>query len=323
MDHDPGRSFGRRARQYTRVRRTGVLISAVAAFAILGGAGLVGIGMMRDGSGTVLPLAGSFGDTPTPTASPTPTGPSPEEIAAQKHAAAVKSLNAALAKYAKSAPEFSVAVLDKKTGDLYSYRGSERYETASVVKVQVLACLLLTAQDKDRKLNSTEMSLAKRMIQASDNNATTALFDRLGQASTVSKCNKRLGLTKTTVNHSWGLTKTTVTDQVKLLSQLVNTKGPLNSYSRDLAYSLMSTVEKDQDWGVPAVATTGEDATVKNGWLQRSTESNRWIINTVGRVTGGDTDVSIAVLSHENSSMSGGISVVQKAAKLTRQYLKY
>jgi hypothetical protein len=57
--------------------------------------------------------------------------------------------------------------------------------------------------------------------------------------------------------------------------------------------------------------------------LQRSTEGNRWIINTVGRVTGGDTDVSIAVLSHRNSSMSGGIAVVQKAAKMTRQYLKY
>jgi beta-lactamase class A len=295
----------------------------VAAFAILGGVGLVGVGMLRDGPGGVLPLAGTFGDTPTPVASPSPTGPSPEEIAEQKHAAAVKSLNAALAKYAKTTPEFSVAVLDKKTGDLYAYRGSERYETASVVKVQVLACLLLTDQDKDRKLSSAELALAKRMIRASDNAATTSLFSRLGRAPAIGKCNKRLGLKQTTVNNSWGLTKTTVTDQVKLLSQLVNTKGLLNDYSRDLAYSLMSTVEDDQDWGVPEVATTGEKATVKNGWLQRSTEDNRWIINTVGRVTGDDTDVSIAVLSHENSSMPGGISVVQKAAKMTRQYLKY
>jgi beta-lactamase class A len=305
------------------VRRTGVWISAVAAFAILGGVGLVGVGMMRDGSGSVLPLAGTFGDTPTLTASPSPTGPSPAEIAERKHAAAVKSLNAALAKYAKTTPEFSVAVLDKKTGNLYAYRGSERYETASVVKVQVLACLLLTDQDKDRKLSSAELSLAKRMIQASDNAATTSLFNRLGRASAITRCNKRLGLKQTTVNNSWGLTKTTVTDQVKLLSQLVNTKGLLNDYSRDLAYSLMSTVEEDQDWGVPAVAATGEKATVKNGWLQRSTEDNRWIVNTVGRVTDDDTDVSIAVLSHENSSMPGGISAVQKAAKLTRQYLKY
>jgi hypothetical protein len=43
----------------------------------------------------------------------------------------------------------------------------------------------------------------------------------------------------------------------------------------------------------------------------------------VGRVTGDDIDVSIAVLSHNHATMPGGISVVEKAAKMTRQYLKY
>ena len=299
----------------------------MAAFAILGGVGLVGVGMMRGGDGGgVLPLAGTFNDSPSPTAAPTPAGPSPEELAAQKRAAQVKALNAALKKYAATVPEFSVAVLDRTTGQLYSFRGTERYETASVVKVQVLACLLLTAQDNDRDLTSTEVSLAKRMIRASDNDATSSLFSRLGRASAIGKCNKRLGLTQTTVASSWGLTKTTVNDQVKLLAKLVDTKGPLDAESRDFAFDLMSTVDPDQDWGVPAVAKAGEKKTVKNGWLPRSTEGNRWIINTVGRVAGddtGDADVSIAVLSHGHSSMSGGIKVVEKAAKLTRQYLKY
>jgi hypothetical protein len=276
---------------------------------------------MHRGSGDGVSLAGTFGNSPA--ASPTPTGPSPAELAKRKRAAQVKSLNAALTKYAATVPEFSVAVLDKKTGQRYSFRGSETYETASVVKVQVLACLLLTAQDHDRGLTSNERSLANRMIQASDNNATTALFTELGRAPAITKCNKRLGLTSTKVSDSWGLTRTTVNDQVRLLSELVDTKGPLSSASRKLAFTLMSTVEADQNWGVPAVARTGEKTTVKNGWLQRSTENNRWIINTVGRVTGDDTDVSIAVLSHNNASMPGGITVVEKAAKLTRQYLKY
>ena len=85
----------------------------------------------------------------------------------------------------------------------------------------------------------------------------------------------------------------------------------------------MSTVDEGQDWGVPSVAKAGETTTVKNGWLARSADNNLWIINTVGRVTGGSTDVSIAVLSHNNASMSSGEAVVQKVAKLTRQYLKY
>jgi beta-lactamase class A len=293
---------------------------------ILGGAGLVGLGMRADEPGAQLPLAGVFEDTSAsaaPTASPTPTGPSPEELAAQERAKRVKALDAALKKYAASAPEFSVAVLDKKTGKRYSYRGSETYETASVVKVQVLGCLLLTTQDHDRGLSGTELSLAKRMIRLSDNDATTALFSRLGKAPAVQSCDKRLGLTQTKVNSSWGLTRTTVNDQVKLLSQLVSTTSPLSASSRKLAFTLMSTVDEAQDWGVPAVAEAGETTTVKNGWLPRSADNNLWIINTVGRVTGGDTDVSIAVLSHDNASMDGGIKLVEKVAKMTRQYLKY
>jgi beta-lactamase class A len=297
----------------------------VAAVGVLGGAGLVGVGMSHDAEGAGKSLAGTFLDAQTTKVTPsaTPTGPSPEELAAQERAKQTKALDAALKKYAATAPEFSVAVLDKKTGLKYSFRGTEKYETASVVKVQVLACLLLTAQDKKRDLTSTELALAKRMIRLSDNDATTSLFAQLGKASGISRCNKRLGLTQTSVNSAWGLTRTTVDDQVKLLSELVDANGPLDTDSRKLAHTLMSTVDAAQDWGVPAAATTGDKFTVKNGWLPRSTESNRWIINTVGRITGSDTDVSIAVLSHNHASMSGGISVVEKVAKMTRQYLKF
>jgi len=307
------------------VQRTGVWISAVAAFAILGGVGLVAVGMMRHQhtDGGTVPLAGTFDEAQALAASPTPTGPSPEQIAATKRAAQVKALNAALTAYAKTVPEFSVAVLDRRTGARFSFRGTTKYETASVVKVQVLSCLLLTAQDKDRSLTSAELALAKLMIRASDNDATTSLFLRLGEASGLTSCNRRMGLTATRVSSSWGLTRTTVNDQVKLLSQLVDTRSPLTVKSRNLAFDLMSTVERDQNWGVPVVAAAGEKTTVKNGWLPRETEGDKWIINTVGRVTDGDTDVSIAVLSHDNASMPSGIKVVEKAAKLTRQYLKY
>jgi len=294
----------------------------VAAVGVLGGAGLVGLGMGGGSGGGVLPLAGAFRDQAAAgKASPAPTGRSPGELAAQERAKRSKALDTALQKYAATVPEFSVAVLDKKTGAKYSFRGSEKYETASVVKVQVLACLLLTAQDNDRDLSSTELALAKRMIRLSDNDATTSLFTRLGKAPAINKCDKRLSLTQTTVNSAWGLTN--VDDQVKLLAQLVSTKSPLDEDSRELAHTLMSTVDDAQDWGVPAAAQSGEDFTVKNGWLPRSTESNRWIINSVGRITDDDTDVSIAVLSHGHTSMPGGISVVEKAAKLTRTYLKY
>jgi beta-lactamase class A len=294
-------------------------ILSLATVGVLGGAALVGVGLLRGGDG-VQPLAGTFNDPPKSSAS---TGLTAAQKAAQERATRVKALDVALQKYAATQPEFSVAVLDRKTGQRYAFRGTEQYETASIVKVQVLACLLLTAQDKHRDLTANELSQAQLMIRQSDNDAATALFGHLGKQTAIGACNKRLGLTETTVNTAWGLTKTTVDDQVKLLSQLVNAKGPLDADSRKLAYTLMSTVVADQDWGVPAAATTGEKSTVKNGWLARSADNNLWIINTVGRITGGDTDVSVAVLSHNNTTMDGGIAMVEQVAKMTRQQLKY
>jgi beta-lactamase class A len=315
-------------RQYARVRRNGIAIFAVATAVILGGGGLVALGLGGKDTASLSPSSLIHGDlpsSPSRSASPSPTGPSPEELAKAARAKQVAQLNAALKKLDATSPEFSVAVLDKKTGEKYAYRGTEKYDTASIVKAQILACMLLKDQDADRDPTSGEMALAKPMIRLSDNNAATSLFQHVGGRSAVTKCNKRLGLTQTVVNSSWGLTKTTADDQIRLLSELVDTKGPLDSDSRKTAFGLMSTVDKSQDWGVPSIARSGETAIVKNGWDTRSADGGLWAVNTIGRVTSddGDVDVSVAVLSHDNRSMDGGVTLVQKVAQLTRQYLKY
>lgn len=288
----------------------------VAAVIVLGGVALLTKGVLGSEGAAATFLTGD-------TSSPSPTGPSPEELARIAWQKKTVALDAALKKYAATVPEFSVAVLDKKTGQTYAFRGDEKYETASIVKVQVLSCLLLTNQDAGRKLTSQEDAWAKNMIRNSDNDSTTALFNKLGRQSAIQACDKRMGLTQTTVNKQWGLTTTTVKDQVRLLAQLVADDSPLSDKSREYAHTLMSTVNPAQQWGVPAAAKDGEQFTVKNGWLDRSTENGLYIINSVGRITGDDVDVSIAVLSHLNKSELSGHKVVETAAKLTRTHLKY
>ncbi|MBL7255409.1 serine hydrolase [Actinoplanes sp. LDG1-01] len=286
---------------------------------ILGGGGLIALGMGGDGEGGGVTAALTGGKANKPA------GPSPEELARLERAKRAKQLDAALKLVAAETPDFAVAVIDKKTGQAYQYQGTTKFDTASIVKAQILACELLQAQDKDREPTDGEMALATPMIQLSDNNATTELFEHLGGKSAITKCNKRLGLTQTTVNRAWGLTKTTATDQVKLLSRLVDSRGPLDADSRKTAFSLMNTVADDQDWGVPSVAKQGETSTVKNGWDTRSADGGLWAINSIGRVTSSDgtVDVSLAVLSHNNQSMDSGIALVEKVAQLTRQHLKY
>jgi beta-lactamase class A len=311
------------------VPRSRTLIVTVAASAMLAGVGLIGLGV-RGGTGLadVLPTgvtrsaaAAAAGAPPTP--SPGPSGPGPQDAAKQQRAKREAALTKALKKFADTAPEFSVAVLDNRTGALYSYRGKETYETASVVKVDVLAALLLDAQDDGRDLTPNELSLAQRMIRASDNDATTALFGVIGRTGGLSRANRRLGLTTTTVSPAWGRTRTTVTDQVALLGELTDPDGPLDAESRKLILGLMRTVNADQRWGVTAAARDGERTAVKNGWDTRSTDGGRWIINSVGRITGDDVDVSLAVLSHGHGSMNPGVDSVEKVARLTRTHLKW
>jgi hypothetical protein len=306
------------------VQRSRFVLLGVAVAVVLSGCGH-GTDQAASTASSPVWVSDSASASPSPSVTPSPTGPGADELAKAKRADQVKKLNAALAKVADSAPDFSVAVLDKKTGQTYAYRGTVAYDTASIVKAQILACMLLHDQDAGHGPTSGEMALAKPMIRLSDNNAATSLFQHVGGRSAVLKCDHRLGLTHTVVNSSWGLTRTTANDQIKLLSQFVDTAGPLKSSSRKTIFTLMSTVSDAQHWGVPSIARSGETWTVKNGWDTRSADGGLWAINTIGRIIAADghVNVSVAVLSHDNRSMSSGVALVQKVAKLTRQYLAY
>ncbi|MFB7480556.1 serine hydrolase [Streptomyces anulatus] len=194
------------------------------------------------------------------------------------------------------------------------------YVTASIVKVDILAALLLQSQDAGRHLTARERALAEPMIRNSDNAATTALWHEIGGAPGLEAANKRIGLTATKAGHGakWGLTQTTASDQIRLLlcvfdgSATSKTNSPLNKESRAYIQSLMSRVVSDQAWGVSAAS--GSNHALKNGWLQR-TASGLWDINSVGRVTVDGHSYLVAVLSDGSPSMNEGISMVERAAR--------
>lgn len=232
-------------------------------------------------------------------------------------------LTAALDKYAASKPEFALAVLDNRTGRMYSYEGTKRLEMASIVKVDILAALLLKAQDDGRTLTSRERELARAMITQSDNAAASDLYDTIGGTAGLNAAAKRLGLKKTVASPSWGLTRTTAEDQARLVSETADSRGPLKGESRRLIRDLMTSVVKDQRWGISAAAERSEKIAVKNGWLARDTENQLYIINSVGRITGPGVDVSMVVLSHRHKTMQGGINVVEQVATMAREHLDF
>jgi hypothetical protein len=209
--------------------------------------------------------------------------------------------------------KYSVAVMDMKSGKSGVY-GSGSFDTASIVKVDILSTLLLQAQDAGRQLTAQEKAYAKVMIENSDNTAASALWNTIGTASGLDTANRRFGLTGTTGGSGvlWGLTQTTAADQLRLLKVVFGTDSALNEASRAYVQGLMGQVSTSQDWGVPS-ASTG-DFEGKNGWLQRS-QTALWDINSIGRVTYDGRTYLVAVTSKGSTSMGNGIDLVEDAAR--------
>jgi hypothetical protein len=231
-------------------------------------------------------------------------------------------LTAALDAYAATVPaQFAVAVLDHRTGTSYTYGGDVAIRTASVVKVDILAAVVLRAQDAGRDLTASEQSLAAAMIRSSDNDAASTLWWSIGGSTGLAASDARLGLTGTVPGSGeyWGATTTTVADRIHLLDTIADPAGPVAAY-RDYILGLMGTVEVDQAWGVSAAAAGGDEVALKNGWIGLD---SGWTVNSIGRITGATSDITIAILSQYQPSYADGIATVEHIATLARSELAW
>ncbi|MFF8585927.1 serine hydrolase [Streptomyces althioticus] len=204
-------------------------------------------------------------------------------------------------------PRVSAAALDLAGGETYA-SDEGVFVTASVVKVDILAALLLAARDAGRELTAAERAHAEAMIERSDNDAATALWQVVGRAAGLDAANARLGLARTVADARWGLTRTTAADRVTLLRRIVAPDGA--AYVREL----MERVVPEQAWGVPALADPGTRWAVKNGWLPRDA-TGLWVVNSTGYVTSGGRAYAVAVLSDGHASMAEGVARVEAAAR--------
>ncbi|MGI5199417.1 serine hydrolase [Streptomyces sp. CA-288835] len=240
------------------------------------------------------------------TASPTPTVP-----AVDRNALLAEAMESVAV---EDGARVSVAVLDPESGQRAVY-GDGSFDSASIVKVDILAALLLQAQDAGQELTATEKSYATAMIKSSDNVSASELWDAIGRAEGLAAANERFGLSGTEGGDGtlWGLTQTTAADQLALLQQVFGEESVLNEASRVYLRGLMGDIAVGQDWGVSAVGSEPQFA-LKNGWLPRS-QTGLWVINSIGRVTVDGHAYLVAALSQGNSTKAKGISLVEAAAR--------
>ena len=188
------------------------------------------------------------------------------------------------------------------------------FDSASVIKVTILAALLRKAEDQHRQLTATEAALARSMITMSDNDAASDLWAELGR-SYLQHFLDVAGMRHTWLGTGgyWGLTQITANDQVVLLRLLLYGNAVLDPASRSYALKLMAEVIPAQRWGVPAGAPADLTVHVKNGWLPLATHG--WRIHSIGCFTGHGNSYSIVVLTQDNPTMAYGVATIEAIAQ--------
>jgi len=218
------------------------------------------------------------------------------------------------------------AVYDLRTGQTWHFGQGQPQDEASVVKLDVLETLLAERGRGGTELSAGDRTLAEQMIEDSDNDAATSLWDEVGGASGIRSFNTSAGLADTVPSScvncpgfpwpGWGLTTTIPGDQLTLLRTLVEPNSLLTNPERSYALSLMENVTPDQRWGVSGGVPAQATVALKNGWLPLNSANNNWQINSVGWISGSGRDYLIAVLTTGNPTEQYGIDTIDQLAAM-------
>jgi Beta-lactamase enzyme family len=224
------------------------------------------------------------------------------------------------------------AVYDLRTGQTWTTGGGAPQDEASIVKLDILETLLNQHARSGAALSSLDASLAQSMIEDSDNNSATDLWNAVGGGAGIGRFNSAAGLAETTPSGcvvcpgfpwpGWGLTKTVPADQLALLREIVQPGGLLTAADRSYALGLMENVTASQRWGVSGGVPAPVTVALKNGWLPLNNADTDWQVNSIGWVSGQGRDYLIAVLTTGNSTEQYGIDTISGLSAILWQHLR-
>jgi len=314
---------------YLGRRGSAALIFAVCVLVISGGA----YGLIRYRSSGALPSKNDSLNSPIarPTGSsiatvPIPTSTSTTTTSTTIPAESLQFTSQATSYLASRQGSVSVAVYDLENGTMLQIGPKTPQDEASIVKVDILEALLAQQPTQNPVLSYSLQSLATSMIEDSNNDSATSLWDQIGAATGIGAFNSRVGLSSTTPSPcvacagfpwpGWGLTTTSAADQIALLKELVLPSSLLSKEQRDYALGLMENIIPSEDWGVSQGVAAGVTVALKNGWLPLNTGDTDWQINTIGWVSGDGRNYLIAVLSTGDPSEEYGIATVGQVASI-------
>jgi hypothetical protein len=307
------------------------VVLAVAGVALLIAAGLVAV-FTLGGSGARPPghdAAVATEAAPASSSDPLAATAAASSRAARPAASHRNPLGTAAASYVSTRDGVVLAaVYDLRTGQTWHLGQGQPQDEASVVKLDVLETLLAERGRSGTGLSASDQTLAEQMIEDSDNDAATSLWDEVGGASGIRSFNASARLADTVPSTcvncpgfpwpGWGLSTTTPADQIALLRKLITPSSLLSGAERAYALSLLENVTPSQRWGVSGGVPARTTVALKNGWLPLH-GSGDWQINSVGWISGGGRSYLMAVLSTGNPTEQYGIDTIDRLAAMIWQ----
>ena len=204
-------------------------------------------------------------------------------------------------------PDASVVLYDVTHQTYYTYNSSTQFLVASSMKVPIMLTFLHMVEQQGREPDDDEMNLLTTMIENSNNDSASILYDTDGDASGISSYMQKIGITGLSPDDdSWGYSLITPQAMVDMLTLLYQGKI-LNPSHRALALNLMENVESDQQVGVGDTAPSGATVAMKDGWVSGS--DNLWAMNSSGIVVTGNETYILAVYTQEQVTLDDGKAI--------------
>lgn len=195
------------------------------------------------------------------------------------------------------------AVLDSQ-GRLSGLHVHRRFVSASVVKAMLLVAYLDGLGRRHRGLDAGSRSILYPMIHVSDNNAATAVYDRVRDGGLYGLA-RRARMTDFSVRGFWANAQISAADQARFFFGMDRL---IPRHFRGYARGLLSGIAGYQSWGIPAVARPGWRAFFKGGW--RGTGLGQ-LVHQVARLERPHRTFALAVMTDGNPSMGYGITTIQ------------
>ena len=216
------------------------------------------------------------------------------------------------------------AVYDVRTGQTWTVGRGKPQAEASIVKLDILETLLAQHHTGGNPLPARDAALARAMIEDSDNDAATSLWNAAGGTRGIRSFNASAGLAHTTPSTcldcpgfpwpGWGLSTTTPADQLTLLRELLQPSALLTGTQQQYALRLMADVTPSQRWGVSGGVPRHVRVALKNGWLPLTSADDDWQINSVGWISGQGRSYLMAVLTTGDPTEQYGIDTISALA---------